>query len=117
SILFIAHLYLASLPRTSDVVPQADDRFITGVVLEPEYANAGRAAEEKAPGAWGQAKPAGCDHADDVAARECQYITVDVAHSGDKAVGPGGDVFGSFAVGAAVAEHFPAGPLLQDVPG
>ena len=50
-------------------------------------------------------------------AGERQDVPFKAAHPGDKAVGPSGDVFGRFAIGAAVAEHFPAGPLLQDLPG
>src|SRR5205814_2153983 len=42
SILYIAHGYPGSLGKTGDMVPQADDRLITAVVLEPEYANTGR---------------------------------------------------------------------------
>src|SRR5947209_1528797 len=36
-----------SLPGMRHVVPQADDRFVTAVVLEPEYAHTGGSAEEK----------------------------------------------------------------------
>src|SRR5690242_20237033 len=101
----------------SHVVPQADDRFVTPVVLEPEHADAGRAAEEKPPGAWRQPEPTGRDHPDDVGAGERQDVPADVLYPGDEAVGPGGDVVRGFPAGAAVAEEFPARPLLQNVPG
>src|SRR5437016_4154045 len=96
----------------SNVVPQADDRFLTAGVLEPEYADAGGAAEEKPPGAWWQPEPTRRDHPDDVGAGERQDVALDAACPGDEAVGPGGDVLRRLTAGAAVAEHFPAGPLL-----
>ena len=115
--LHVGQLADGSLPRLSDVVPQADDRLVPVLVLEAEHAHAGGAAEEEPPGARRQSEPAGRDHADDVAAGERQHVALDAAHAGDEAVGPGGDVLRRFAVRAAVAEQLPAGPLLQDVPG
>src|SRR5262245_38509548 len=83
---------IASLPGLSDVVPQADDRFVSAVVLEAEHADTGGAAEEKPPGAGREPEPTGRDHPDDVGAGECQDVALDAAYAGDEAVGPGGDV-------------------------
>jgi hypothetical protein len=71
-----------------DVVPQADDRFVTTVVFEAEHAHTSRAAEEKPASAWRQPKPTGRDHPDDVGAGERQDIALDGAYPGDKAIGP-----------------------------
>src|SRR5207247_4159718 len=107
----------ASLPGMRDIVPQADNWFLTAVVLEAQHADAGGPAEEKPPGARRQTEPAGRDHADDVGAGERQDVACDRSRLGDKAVGTGGHVSGRLTAGAAVAEHLPTGPLLQDVPG
>ena len=100
----------ASLPRMRHIVPQADDRFLTAVVFKGENADAGGTAEEQPTRARRQAEPAGRDHADDVAAGKPQHVAIDVVDAGEKAVGTGGDVFGRFALGAAIMVEFPAGP-------
>src|SRR5437588_634190 len=86
-------------------------------MLEGQYADTGWPAKEKPPCARRQAEPTGCNHANDVGAGECQNVPIDAACPGDKAVGAGGDFAGRFAAGTAVAEHFPAGPLLHNLPG
>ena len=56
--------------RLTDVVPQLDHRFGTAIVLEAEYADAGRVAEEDPPICWSKTEPTGRDHPNDVAAGE-----------------------------------------------
>src|SRR4051795_832286 len=97
-----------SYPRFTDVVPQPDDRLVAAVVLEAEHPHAGRVAEEEPPGRRRHAEPAGRDHPDDVATRKRQHVAGEAVDPGEEAVGPDGDVFGRFAVGAAVAVEFPA---------
>src|SRR5437899_3291078 len=101
----------------SGVIPQADDRLVAALVLKAEDTNRGRATEEKSPGAGRQSQPASGDHPDDVSTGKRQDIALDAAHPSDKAIGPGGDVLRRFSVRAAVAEHLPAWPLLEDVLG
>src|SRR5262249_56453149 len=84
---------LALPPWLPDVVPQADDRLVSAVMLESEYAHTRGAAEEIPPGPRRQPEPAGGDHADDVPAGERQLVAVDAAHRGDEPVGPGRHVF------------------------
>src|SRR5262249_10230987 len=100
-----------------DVVPQADDGFLTAIVLEAEYSDTGWAAKEIASGGWRQTEPAGRDHPGDVGAGEGQDVTLDGTYTGDEPGGASGKIKWRFALGAAVAEHFPAGPFLQDLPG
>src|SRR5437764_1127053 len=95
-----------------DVVPKPDDRLVTFAMLEGEHTHAGRATIEEAAVARRQPEPAGRDHADDVATRERQDVAVDAADLGNKVVGPGRDVPGGFAVGAAVLEQFPVCPVI-----
>src|SRR5262245_38096023 len=92
SILILAHGQLGSLRRMDDIIPQADDRFVTAVMFERQYADAGGAAEEEPPSVWRQPEPASRDHADDVATGESQHVARDAAHAGNEAVGAGGDV-------------------------
>src|SRR5262249_51173476 len=104
-------------PRLTDVVPQANNWLVAAVMLEAEHPHAGRVAEEEPPGCRRQAEPARRDRPDDVAAGERQHVAGEAVDPGDDAVGPTGDVFGRFSLGAAIAVEFPAGPLLQDVAG
>src|SRR5262249_31714260 len=109
------HGRLASLPRMRDVVPQADDRFLTALLLERQYAHTGGAPQQNPRGGRGRRAPAGRNQPDDVGTGERQDGALDATYPGDEVVGPGGDVLRRFTIGAAVAEHFPAGPLLQNV--
>src|SRR5262245_6920272 len=109
-------MHEASLPQ-GDLVPQPDDRLVAVVVFKAEFAHAGRFAEEAAACPRGQAEPAGGDHADDVAAGEGQYIAAEVTHLLDESISAAGDVLGGFAVGAAIAKEFPAGPIPDNVAG
>ena len=81
-----------SLPRSGDVVPRADDRFVSVLVLVTEHAHAGGAAVEGPAGLRRQAEPSSGDHPDDVRARKCQHVPVDASHTRDEPVGAGGDV-------------------------
>src|SRR5262249_12869053 len=105
----------ASLPRFTDIVPQADDRLLTGVMLKAEHAHAGGAAEENPPRGPPPAAPAGPNHTVDGAPGQRQTDAPHPLYSGDDAVGPQSDVFGGFSASAAIPEEFPARPIFQDI--
>src|SRR5262245_37589508 len=111
---FIASPLLGLRTHVAGIVPQLDHRP-RSVVLVAERAQARRLEIEIARGVGLQPEPARPEHAQNVAAREDQHVSVDGAHLLYHPVGPGPDLRGRLAVGAAVAEEVPVGALGVDV--
>src|SRR5215510_14555729 len=105
---------LGSRTHVAGIVPKLD-HGPGSVVLVAEGAQARRLEIEIARGAGLQPEPARPEHAQDVAAREDQDVSVDGAHLRHHPVGAGPDLRGRLAVGAAVAEEVPVGALGVDV--
>src|SRR5262249_20087684 len=85
------------------------------VVLVAEGAQTRRLEIEIARAAGLQPEPARPEHAQDVAAREDQHVAIDGADLRHHPVGPGPDLRGGLAVGAAVSEEVPIRALGVDV--
>src|SRR5215467_3475246 len=107
-------LGLGSRTHVARIVPELD-HGPRSVVLVAEGAQARCLEIEIARAAGLQPEPARPEHAEDVAAREDQHVAVDGAHLRHHAVGPGPDLRGRLAVGAAVAEEVPVRALGVDV--
>src|SRR5215470_9002897 len=107
-------LGLGSRTHVAGIVPQLNHRP-RSVVLVAERAQARGLEIEIAGGAGLQPEPARTEHAQDVAAREDQHVSVDGAHLRHYSVGPRPDLRGRLAVGAPVAEEVPVGALGVDV--
>src|SRR5215467_3079624 len=107
-------LGLGSRTHVARIVPQLNDRP-RSVVLVAERAQARRLEIEIAGGAGLQPEPARAEHAEDVAAREDQHVSVDGAHLCHHSVSAGPDLRGGLAAGAAVAEEVPVRALGVDV--
>jgi hypothetical protein len=85
------------------VIPDSNDRLFAAIVFERQLANASGAAQEMAPRMRRQAKPAGRDHPDDVAARKRKNLAGPILNLFEETVGPRRDVVGGLAAWAAVA--------------
>src|SRR5215813_3298774 len=105
---------LGSRTHVAGIVPQLDHRP-RSVVLVAERAQARRLEIEIAGGAGLQPEPARPEHAEDVAAREDQHVSIDGTHLRHHSVGAGPDLRGGLAAGAAVAEEVPVRALGVDV--
>src|SRR4051794_20205571 len=99
------------------MVPQFDDWFSAIVMLEGEHADTGGATVETPPGSGRHSQPAGRNHPDDVAAGERQHIAGGFVQPADEVLGPNRDLLRRLTARTAVAEQFPAGTILQNVPG
>src|SRR5215471_9708571 len=107
-------LGLGSRTHVAGIVPQLNHRP-RSVVLVAERAQARGLEIEIAGGAGLQPEPARTEHAQDVAAREDQHVSVDGAHLRHYSVGAGPDLRGGLAARATVAEEVPVRALGVDV--
>src|SRR5215470_12612911 len=105
-------LGLGSRTHVAGIVPQLNHRP-RSVVLVAERAQARGLEIEIAGGAGLQPEPARTEHAQDVAAREDQHVSVDGAHLRHYSVGAGPDLRGGLAARATVAEEVPVRALGQ----
>src|SRR5262245_10484281 len=104
----------ASRLHVTSVVPQSNHRLGT-VVLIAEGTQARRAQQEESARSRLETEPAGGEHAQEVAARKEQHVSLDGADTAHHALRPDADLVRRFPTGTAVAEELPVRTLRKDL--
>src|SRR5258708_6209085 len=95
-----------------DVIPRSDHRLILSVFIAQDT-DAGGAQEKIARCSRPQPQPPGGKHAQNVAARKEQHISVDLPHSSHHRIGTSADLFGRFSAWATITKQAPVRPFLM----
>ncbi len=98
-------------------IPLLDDRHLGVMRIAAEEAEGGGAEGEMLGLDDGEADPAACEHAAELAVRKERDAALQRAQMGNEPVSAGGDLPGGFAIRAAIAKEVPARPGDADVHG